>query len=121
MLDYILRESLELRLWVFWMMAVNLGALFFIKRVEARWALAGFICAAILMETLVAVNGYNRLLGTGHLVFWTPAILAIWRRRAEWPKDGAFPIWVKTLLLTNCASLIIDAIDVVRYVLGDRG
>lgn len=119
MLEHIRQEPAWLQIWVFWMVAVNLGSLFFLKHREARWALGAFVGAAILMETLLAWNGYNRLLGLAHLVFWTPLVIWLWRRRPRWP-DGLAGKWVALLLLTNTASLVVDFVDVIRYLAGDR-
>jgi hypothetical protein len=40
---------------------------------------------------------------------------------SAWARTAAFGVWVRVLLATNAASLVVDYADVVRYLLGDRG
>lgn len=122
MLDHILREPLWLQAWIFWLIVANMASLFFLRHREARWVLAAWIANVITMETLVRVNGYNRLLGISHVVWWTPLLIALWRGREWWPgAQAAAGRWVRILFATNLASLVIDYVDVVRYLLGERG
>ncbi len=41
-------------------------------------------------------------------------------RYADAPADGGFRAWLVAVMLMNTLSLIIDAIDVVRYARGER-
>ena len=36
------------------------------------------------------------------------------------PGDDAFGIWIQALIVLNSVSLVIDAVDVIRYIAGDR-
>jgi hypothetical protein len=36
------------------------------------------------------------------------------------PADDFFGLWLRVLMILNAASLIIDVIDVGRYIAGDR-
>ena len=120
MLEHILRYPLWLQAWIAWMGLVNFTAVLFLRRVEARWALAAFAGAGIFMSILVELNGFNRLLGLGHVVFWTPLVVYLARRRWHLERDGTFSRWVTVLLATNTLSLVVDYVDVIRYLLGDR-
>jgi hypothetical protein len=120
MFEYILQEPLWLQSWVFWMIGVNLLCVAFLRHTEARWVLAAWIGNLILMTAIFELNGYNRLLGLSHVVWWTPLLVYLFRQRQSVPSTGAFAAWVRVLFLTNGASLLIDYIDVVRYALGDR-
>jgi hypothetical protein len=80
--------------WVqYWMdiMVVVLGvfaAPFSFVRVEARWILAGFLAGAGTLMALYSQIGYSRLLGLAHVIFWTPVLIYLVRRRAQWRVSG---------------------------------
>jgi len=120
MIEHILLEPLGLRSWIFWMIAVNSLSLIFLRHTEARWVLGAWIGNVIFMETLLALNGYNRLLSLSHVIWWTPLLIYLVRRRDQLPRAGVFATWVKALVLTNGISLVLDYIEVARYLLGDR-
>jgi hypothetical protein len=58
-------------------------------------------------------------LGLGH-IFWVPLLYFLWMRLDQNPADDFFGIWMRVLMLLNAMSLIIDAVDVGRYIAGDR-
>ncbi|MFN8544495.1 MAG: hypothetical protein U0807_09830 [Candidatus Binatia bacterium] len=120
MLEHILRYPLWLQAWIAWLGLVNLAAILFLRQVQARWALAAFGGAAIFMSVLLTLNGFNRLLGLAHVVFWTPLVIYLVRQRPRLEPGSAFSTWVTVLLATNSLSLVIDYVDVIRYVLGGR-
>lgn len=121
MMEHILRYPLWLQAWIAWMGLVNSAAVVFLRHVQARWALAAFVGAALLMQTLYTLNGFNRLLGLGHVVFWTPLVVYLARQRPRLEPGSAVRVWVTILLVTNVTSLVVDYIDVIRYLLGERG
>ncbi len=77
------------------------------------------------MTTLYTLNGYNRLLGLFHVVCWTPLLIYLWKNRPRENRDASgaaalYPRWLRTLFITDLASLAVDYIDVLRYLLGHR-
>jgi hypothetical protein len=120
MLPHILAEPLYLQISIFWFIIINTACIFFLREVEARWVLTAWLLNVVFMTILFEVNGYNRLLGLSHLIFWTPLLIYLHRRRQGIAGDSLFEGWIRTLFLTNLASLVIDYVDVVRYLLGDR-
>lgn len=121
-------EPLWLQAWVGVLMAVNLAALLFVARREAggwkvRWEpvaiLVSFFGAAFAMNALYAAVGYVRLLGLAHLVFWGPVWGWILWHRSQYSTRNAFGIYLHVYLVIAGISLVIDALDVVRYVVGD--
>lgn len=127
--------------WVQWMGLINALALAFFAAGVLRGAyerlrkdmpftlyywdsmvmLVAALISGIFMDWLFDQYGYTRILGLAHVVFWTPAVaFLIWRL-----KSGAvalrsvFGLYLVVLVATNSASLIIDAIDVIRYLAGD--
>ncbi len=64
--------------------------------------------------------GMVRLLGLGHVIFWTAAAVYLWRRLRTNPLPGVFFIVMCILLLTLAAALVFDYLDVIRWILGER-
>src|SRR5262245_61696111 len=121
-------EPLWLRAWLVVLSSVFVAALFFVLRREAgSWRirlepiaiLASFLASAAAMNALYAQVGYVRLLGLAHLVFWTPVYVWILYRRRAIPGTSLFERYLSAYLLVAGTSLVIDAIDVVRYLAGD--
>lgn len=114
--------------WLGLLVVANLGSLAFLfdKQGEARRlrpeALAIFLAFNAAFFVMVGVYnsvGYVRLLGLGHLLCWTPVYLWIFGRRRELLSQGAFGRYVLLYLLVSGISLVIDAVDVLRYFAGD--
>lgn len=119
MMTLIAQEPWWLSSWVYWLIAINSLSLFFaFTRNEAHWVLTAWLGNLVMMPMLFDAVGYVRLLGLTHIVFWTPLVIYLWRQRSTFGNSwsGRY-LWV--VLVTNTASLIIDYIDVVRYLLGD--
>ena len=126
--DAIALQPTWLKIWVGILVATNLASvLFLLKRVDGkirpRWEalaiLLSFLAAGTFMEWLYEQYGYVRLLGLAHLVFWTPIYIWIFNRRRE--LVGTYPVFGKYILfylLINGISLLIDAVDVIRYFTG---
>lgn len=119
MLDQVLQQPWWLQAWIFWLVVVNTAAVVFWRRIEARWVLLAWTLNLPLITLLYERFGYTRILGLSHILCWTPLLVYLWRRR-PWP-GGAYGKWLATLFVTNLASLAIDYLDVVRYLLGERG
>ncbi len=108
------------RLWLALLVIVNFVIpLFFLNRLEAQVVAGTLLASVILMTGLTARGGYTRLLGLGH-IFWIPLLYFLWMRLEQNPADDFFGLWLRVLMILNAASLIIDVIDVGRYIAGDR-
>jgi len=106
--------------WVAWLVIMNLGAVVFAWRhVEARWVLAAMLVNMPFMNMLFYFFGYTRILGLSHIIFWTPLLVYLWRRRKDLEPKTPFGIYIRVLFLSNLVSLAIDYTDVIRYLLGD--
>ncbi len=117
----VLKMSILWKLWLVLLVAANLVVpLLFLGRVEAQVVLVAFLGAFLLMVVLTGYTGFTRLLGLGHLVFWTPAVVYLFTRLDHVPPEDFFEIWLRVLLTVNVLSLIIDAVDVIRYAAGDH-
>ena len=116
----IMRSPTHVRLWLMLLLVFNLVVpLFYLHRVEAQVVLGTFLASALLMTILTGLSGFTRLLGLGH-IFWIPLLYFLWTRLGWFPADDLFGIWIRVLIGVNAISLVIDGVDVVRYIAGDR-
>ena len=108
------------QVWLALLVMVNaIIPLFFLYRIEAWMVLAAFFANTLIMTTLTAFSGFTRLLGLGH-IFWVPLLYFLWTRLSQIPATDFFGIWIPALMVLNAESLVIDAVDVFRYIAGDR-
>lgn len=118
-----------LQTWVMVLVIVNLAAALFLVarrdgkfsvRVEALAILVSFFAAGAAMGWLYEQLGYVRLLGLPHLVFWLPvyAWLVVKFRRNEFTPP--FKHYLLLYFLVAGISLVLDFVDVFRYLLGER-
>ena len=117
----ILAQPWWLVTWITWLGFVNAMSLLFLSEVEARWTLAAFLGSFVSMAILYEINGYNRLLGLAHAVFWTPLVIYLYGRLRNLVGSPLFESWIRVLLASLGVSLVIDYVDVLRYLMGDRG
>ncbi len=116
----VMKMPIHWRLWLALLVIVNLVIpLFFLNRLEAQVVAGTLIASVILMTGLTALSGFTRLLGLGHIL-WIPLLYFLWMRLEQNPADDFFGLWLRILMILNAASLIIDVIDVGRYIAGDR-
>ncbi len=71
------------------------------------------------MNWLYEQVGYVRLLGLAHIIFWGPAWGWVLSKRAEIGTGSAYGKYVHAYLGIAGLSLVIDVIDVVRYLAGN--
>jgi hypothetical protein len=121
LISEILGEPWWLLAWIAWLGLVNLAGVLFLSEVEARWTLAAFFASAVAMSMLYELTGYNRLLGLAHVLFWTPLVIYLYARLRNLVGPPLFEGCVRLLLASLGVSLVIDYVDVLRYLLGDRG
>ncbi len=109
--------------WLAWqglLMALNmLVPLFYIQTPEAIAVLAATMAAAMTMMAIFARLGFVRLMGLGHF-YWLPLILWLWTRQGAAEPGSLFLYWMQAVMLGNALSLVIDAVDAVRYLRGER-
>ena len=116
----VMRMPLPVRLWLVLLVTANMVIpLFFLGRLEAQVVFATIVASGVLMTVLTGLSGFTRLLGLGH-VFWIPLIWFLWTRLDQAPSDTFFGLWLRVLITLNALSLVIDTVDVVRYIAGDR-
>jgi len=108
---------LWVQIWVGWMMVINTASVLFLTKRIGRVVFVVWNLNGITMLWLFANLGYNRLLGLSHVIWWTPLLIYLWKVR----KDAKWPIfyrrWYEVLSVTIGLSLILDYLDVLRYLL----
>jgi hypothetical protein len=108
------------RIWMMLLMAVNMIVpFFFLDQIEARVVLVTMIVSAALMMAMTEKFGFTRILGLGHIP-WIPLVVYLWTRLGEHPADQPFGLWIRLVMVLNSLSLVIDIVDVARYIRGDR-
>jgi hypothetical protein len=109
--------------WQLWLMVLvvhnMIVPLFYFGRLEAQVVFVTLLASMGLMTLITAKTGFTRLLGFGHIL-WVPLLYWLWTRLPQIPTGDIFGVWVRSLMVVNAISLVIDAVDVARYIAGDR-
>lgn len=122
LMEHISTQPLHWQLWMNLMGLLNFGAIIFaLKDVRARWVVLAMIGNIVFISFLFGQFGYTRILGLSHVVFWTPLVIYLWKKRKAFPDHVWATRWLWAVMVVNSLSLLIDYTDVIRYVLGDRG
>ena len=90
------------------------------SRLTAVAAIVAGVASGFATNWLFNNLGYVKLLGLGHIPFWTPLAIYLFYqiRRADMPQWPRRIIMV--VLATLTISLAFDYVDVARYLLGER-
>lgn len=110
-------------LWVAVMAIVNMGlGILHFSMPEGKLTLAALMGSFIVMTVIFAKIGFVRLLGLGHVLFWTPLCIWLLARLQDGQCDSVIGLktWVYCVLIVNILSLLIDYSDVIRYLRGER-
>jgi len=105
--------------WMVGLPLLNLSSIFSLPRMEAWVVLGTGLLAATIMTVLHAKLGYVRLVGVGHFV-WIPMLIWLVLRLDRIPEGTLYFGWLLTLIAVDTLSLLIDIVDFVRYLRGDR-
>jgi len=108
--------------WVNAMVAVlALSIAFSFSYREARWILLGVTLGMLGTIGAYALFGFTRLLGLGHILFWTPTLIYIVTVRG-WKTyhKTLFSRWLILAAIIIGISLAFDVVDLLRWILGER-
>lgn len=107
------------RVWATLVIAVNAVAIAFVHTIYGQVALISVGVGIIVMAWIQARLGFVRLLGIGHFL-WIPMLpwLALELQNLE--SNTWLYRWLLCLLVINSICLLIDAVDVTRFLAGDR-
>jgi hypothetical protein len=115
----IFRSPLVVRGWVTLLIAMNMSSAFFLEYTEARIVLAVFLAGGMFMFMVDYKLGFVRLLGLGHSL-WLIMLPWLYFRLEYLPQQELVRHWIVALIVINSISLVIDILDVFRYIRGDR-
>ncbi|MDP1836493.1 MAG: hypothetical protein Q8K75_11290 [Chlamydiales bacterium] len=108
------------QLWTLLLAVVNFVIpFFFIQHLEAQIVIGVFIVNVITLTSLTALLGHTRLVSLGHAL-WLPLVYFLILQLPEFPTSSVFGIWLRILILLDSIALVLDAVDVFRYVRGNR-
>ena len=108
------------KMWLLLLVAANVFVpLFYFQQLEAQIVLGTMAANMALMTFLTSRFGFTRILGLGH-IFWIPLLGFLLTRLGNIPAGDAYSAWLRALLVVNSGSLLIDTVDVIRYLAGDR-
>ena len=106
--------------WVMLLMITNMVIpLFYLGTPEGKVVLGAFVLAALFQTAIFSAKGFVRLLGIGHIA-WVPMVVWLWTRLDLAPAGSFFRYWLLATLVVVSLSLLIDAVDVIRYLRGER-
>ena len=114
-----LRYRFVPRLWNVWLVGVNAACLFFITHIEAQVVLAVTGVAVATQTFIYGKIGFTRVLGVVHIM-WVPMFAWIATRLDLITADPQLALWLQILFVTNLISIVIDTIDVTRFLRGER-
>jgi len=78
------------------------------------------VFSVLVMLWIHSTLGFVKLLGLGHVLFWTPVVILIWRKLSTTSLPVLFKAVLWILMLTMVAALAFDYVDVLRWVFGNR-
>ena len=120
-MDFMRTMLLMPKPWVAWLgllMTANfIFSLIFITTLEGQVVLGTGLVSAMIQIGIFQAKGFVRLLGIGHGP-WIPLLLWLWIRLEF--DSSILAYWVLVVIVLNSLSLVIDVVDVIRYVKGER-
>jgi hypothetical protein len=118
--SHMMNQAPWLVAWLMWLVFVNVvSVIFVIRHTEARWVLVAFVVNVPLMNLLYDSYGFVRVLGLSHIIVWTPLLVFLVLRRSRFNPRTLFGGWITVLMLTNGISLVVDYVDLARFLMGD--
>ena len=106
--------------WMVLLVLVNfIMPFFFLGTTEATMVLVGVMASMVIMMTMFAKYGFVRLLGLGHTP-WLFTVPWLALQLSQTIESGSFYYWLLAVVVIDSISLVIDAVDVVRYWRGER-
>ena len=109
--------------WVAWvglLLLVNMIApLFLLHTIEAWVVLGALLMGGMIQQAIFARLGFVRLLGLGHAP-WLALVPWLWSRLDMAEPGTLLYGWLVAVIVLDGASLVIDIVDVARYLRGER-
>ena len=111
---------MPIRIWLGLLMFLNMAVpLFYIGTPEGIAALAAATAGAVTMTMINERLRFVRLMGLGH-IYWIPLVIFFLWRVDSAPSESLFQYWMWSIILLNSVSILIDAVDIMKYINGER-
>ena len=108
------------QIWLFMLIMANfIIPVYFYSYLEAQLTIAAFFAGGMIGVVLVKIQGFTRLLGLMHIL-WIPLAIYLTGKLNIYSSSQLIGLWIRGLLVLNGISILIDFVDVMRYVRGDR-
>ena len=117
-IDVLIAQSAPIQAWLAWMFLVNFCSVFFLRKVQGRWAAAAMVCNLIGMQALVRLYGTGHHLALPHVLFWTPLLVYFVLQRHRLVEKTPFGIWAGLMFATDGVSLLLDYRAVFKWLVG---
>ncbi|MEL6860569.1 MAG: hypothetical protein AAGL11_01930 [Pseudomonadota bacterium] len=100
---------------------MSLSLIFGLFRPEARAILFGTLLGMIMVILVYMQFGYTRILGVGHILFWTPTLFYMLSLQGTSGVTKTwFGRWLWLAIPVMAVSLGFDYFDFGRYLMGER-
>ncbi|MEM9603276.1 MAG: hypothetical protein AAGA11_10465 [Pseudomonadota bacterium] len=124
MIDTTMQSVQALPQWVQWWLVVlavaNTLSLCFLRHPSGRLVLAVWVIVlGVNGWLMLQAGGFTRAMAFVHLL-WVPMILWLGRMPRHRTDTGFLRTWLVLLVLVNCISLGFDAVEIARWLAGDR-
>ncbi|MFB3145500.1 MAG: hypothetical protein ACE1ZO_00115, partial [Nitrospirales bacterium] len=93
--------------------------LYYIHTREAKVVLIAAMFGLMIMMAIFGAKGFVRLLGIGHIT-WVPMLPWLWTRLDDTSFGSFFGYWLIAVIVLDSLSLIVDVVDIRRYIKGER-
>ncbi len=111
---------MPIRIWLGLLMFLNMVVpLFYIRTPEGIATLAAAMAGAVTMTIINERLGFVRLMGIGH-IYWIPQVIWFWFRLDLASPGSLFQYWMWSIIVLNSVSILIDLIDIIKYIQGER-
>ena len=107
------------KLWATVVVLVNAAALLFVTSIYAQVALLAVTFGIFVMSIIYRKHGFVRLLGIGHIL-WIPMLPWMATELSRLDSGSWLYRWMVVLIVINTICLLVDAIDVTRFLKGER-
>lgn len=107
------------RLWGIWLVVVNASCVVFITHIEAQVVLLVTAIAVVAQTLIYQRIGFTRILGLTHVV-WLPMFAWMATHINTIMGEPYMADWLVLLFITNLVSIIVDTIDAIRFMRGER-